>query len=205
MKFSNGDIFEGKLDEGRNIFIKGKLIHEDLILDIYEGEIVNTIHVLIINSQETDNNKNKYKKHYKLDNNFLLNIKYQNLNNINIDNNLLENLDVIIFVCENFDNLDYIKKYESLYNKIIEIKSENLTFGILTYEECLNDQELNRKINNFKDLIKGFIEEIVEQLDSELKETLQKIKDKYLNHFENKVTNFNEGTYIGNLTDGKKN
>ena len=188
LKFSNGDIFEGKLHGERNIFIKGKFTHENLILDIYEGEIVNMIHILIIDSQESDNNKKKYKKHYRLDNNFVLNINYQKLNNINIDNNLLENLDVILFACGKCDNYDYIEKYESLYNKIIEIKSENLTFGILVYEECLDNQELKSKINNFKDLIKGFVEEIDEQFNSELKETLKNIKDKYLKHFKNKVT-----------------
>ena len=205
MKFSNGDIFEGKLDEEHNTFIKGKFFHENLILDIYEGKIVNMIHILIIDSQESDNNKKKYKKYYRLENNFVLNINYQKLNNINIDNNLLENLDVILFVCGKCDNYDYIKKYESLYNKIIEIKSENLTFGILTYEECLNNQELKSKTNNFKDLIKGFVEEIDEQFNSELKETLKNIKDKYLKHFKNKVTVSNEGTYIGELNDGKRN
>ena len=106
LKFSNGDIFEGKLDGEHNTFIKGKFFHENLILDIYEGEIVNMIHILIIDSQESDNNKKKYKKHYSLDNNFVLNINYQKLNNINIDNNLLENLDVILFVCGKCDNYD---------------------------------------------------------------------------------------------------
>ena len=65
-----------------------------------------------------------------------------------------------MFVCEKFDIYDYIKKYEYIYNKIIEIKNENLTFGILASEQCLNSQELNRIIKTFKDLIKGFIEQI---------------------------------------------
>ena len=50
------------------------------------------------------------------------------------------------------------KKYESIYNKITEIKNENLTFGILNNEEYLNIQELNRIIKTFKDLIKCFNE-----------------------------------------------
>jgi len=204
-KFSNGDIFEGKLEEDHNVFITGIIKHENLIINIYKKEIVNMIYILIINNQEEDKNKSKYKNYYKLDNNFVLNINYQNLNNIIIDSNLLKNIDVILFVCEKFDNYDYLKKYESLYNKIIEIKSENLAFGILASEECLNSQELNNIINNFKDLIKGFIEQFEEPFNYEIEEILKKIKDKYLNYFENKVTVFEDGTYIGDLDDGKKN
>ena len=99
-KFSNGDIFEGKLEEDHNVFITGIIKHENLIINIYKKEIVNMIYILIINNQEEDKNKSKYKNYYKLDNNFVLNINYQNLNNIIIDSNLLKNIDVILFICE---------------------------------------------------------------------------------------------------------
>ena len=203
-KFSNGDIFEGNLEDVHDVFITGTLKHENLIINIYKKEIVNMIFILIINNQETNNNKNKYKNHYKLNNNFVLETKYQNLNNVNIDNNLLKKIDVVLFVCEKFDNYDYIKKYESIYNKITEIKNENLTFGILANEECLKIQELNSIIKSFKDLIKGFIEQIDGPFSSELEEILKKIKDKYLNYFKNEVTVFEDGTYIGDINDDKK-
>jgi len=70
------------------------------------------------------------------------------------------------------------KKFESIYNKRTEIKNENLTFEILNNEEYLNIQELNSIIKTFKDLIKGFIEQINEPFNSELEEILKRIKIK---------------------------
>ena len=87
------------------------------------------------------------------------------------------------------------KKFESIYNKRTEIKNENLTFEILNNEEYLNIQELNSIIKTFKDLIKGFIEQINEPFNSELEEILNRIK---------KVTGFEDDTYIGDINDDKK-
>ena len=70
------------------------------------------------------------------------------------------------------------KKFESIYNKRTEIKNENLTFEILNNKEYLNIQELNSIIKTFKDLIKGFIEQIDEPFNSELEEILKRIKIK---------------------------
>jgi len=70
------------------------------------------------------------------------------------------------------------KKYESIYYKITEIKNGNLTFGIKNNEEYLNIEELNNIIKTFKDLIKGFIEQINEPFNSELEEILKRIKIK---------------------------
>ncbi len=70
------------------------------------------------------------------------------------------------------------KKFESIYNKRTEIKNENLTFEILNNKEYLNIQELNSIIKTFKDLIKGFIEQINEPFNSELEEILKRIKIK---------------------------
>ena len=67
------------------------------------------------------------------------------------------------------------KKYKSIYNKRTEIKYENLTFGILNNEEYLNIQELNSIIKTFKYLIKCFIEQIDEPINSELEEILKRI------------------------------
>ena len=205
IEFSNGDIFEGKLGEEHNVFITGVLKHENLTVNIYKKEIVNMIYILIINNQEINDDKIKHKQHYRLDNNFVLKIKFQNVNNINVDNNLLEKIDVILFVCEKIDDYDYIKKFESIYNKIIEIKNEKLTFGVLASKECLDVQELNNKIKAFKDLINGFIEQIDEPFNDELEVILKNIKDKHLNFFINEVNVFENGTYIGDLMDDKKN
>ena len=136
-----------------------------------------------------------------MDNNFVikLNVKEEN---IIIDENLLENVNVILFIFDEI-NENFLTKIKSFYDKITKIKKETITTGIIAFKDSIKNEDVSKSIQELSKSLNIFFEEEEEEV-FDIKDILQKIKNKYLNNYENKIIENEEGTFFGKDTNNKK-
>ena len=199
--FNNETIFKGTLNNG--YFDTGKLSIENLQVNIYNGKIVNLINVLLfvnnskILEKEIDFKGNE-EKYYELENNCVLKVKcVEMLNNFIFNEVILKEENLILFIIDNFEKA-FIDNIKQLCDKICKINNEGMKIGIISYKN-VSDNKV------FEDLTKSY-DIFYEEIDSEIhiEYFLNNIKNKYLNHLENKVFKEQDGTYFGDSENGKK-
>ena len=135
-----------------------------------------------------------------MDNNFVIKIKFKD-ENIIINENILENVNVILFIFDEIDE-NYIAKIKFFHDKIIKIKKETITIGIIAFKGSIKNKEISKSIQELSKSLNIFYEEEEEE---EIKEEFfSKIKNKYLNSYENKVIENENGYYFGEHKNGKK-
>ena len=118
------------------------------------------------------------------------------------DNYMLNGKDLILFIYDKFEE-DFPIKFKSLYNQIIKVNNEKITIGIIAY----NNNSKNPEIEELATSLNIFYEELNEEI--EIEDFLKSIKNKYLNHLENKVSKIkvlenNDRTYYGDFEKIKK-
>ena len=198
-KFQNGDIFKGKVDKDNNILISGLLNHKNTEINIYNKKIINLITILIItNNKKKLNQDDSNEKFFELDNNFVIKVNFKD-ENIIIDENILENVNVILFIFDEI-NVNYIAKIKSFHDKIIKIKKKTITIGIIAFKNSIKKKEISKSIKELSKSLNIFFEE-VEEIEEDF---FSKIKNKYLNNYENKVIENENGYYFGECINGKK-
>ena len=198
LTFNDGDIFKGKI-ENYTYFDTGILKHNDFEVNFYNGKMVNIINVLIFcNNKNILNPDNDLEqKYFNLENNFVMKAKPTH-ERFNTNENNYKDFNLILFICDKFEN-EFINNFKLLYNKIIQINKGTQKIGIISYKNNSKNKEI---IHFIKSLNNVFYE--VKKDEIELKEFLNYIKNKYLNNFEKKVLEDNEGTYFGNLKNNVK-
>ena len=166
-------------------------------INIYNKKIINLITILIISNKNQDDSNEKF---FELDNNFVIQIKFKD-ENIIINENILENVNVILFIFDEIDE-NYIAKIKFFHDKIIKIKKETITIGIIAFKDSIKNKEISKSIQELSKSLNIFYEEEEEE---EIKEEFfSKIKNKYLNSYENKVIENENGYYFGEHKNGKK-
>ena len=198
-EFNNGDTF--KINRNKDYaFITGKFQYKDIVIDTYDGKIVNLLKSLFfINNQELLTQENKKLEYINLDNNFAIKIKYV-YENIVFDDNLLKDKNMFLFLYDKFEE-DFINKFKLFYNKFIEMNKDKKIIGIIIYKN--KSKNKNQEIIDLTKSLNIFYEEIIEDIDTELfiKDILN---NKYLKNFENKILENEEGTYLGDVDNNKK-
>ena len=204
--FHNGNTFKGEMNENNN-FITGELKIKDTNLDLelyfYNKKIVNLINALLYVNNLTilELNNDSKEEYYTLDDNFAIKIEFV-LGKMVSDNYMLNGKDLILFIYDKFEE-DFPIKFKSLYNQIIKVNNEKITIGIIAY----NNNSKNPEIEELATSLNIFYEELKEEI--EIEDFLKSIKNKYLNHLENKVSKIkvlenNDGTYYGDFENDKK-
>ena len=200
IKYQNGDVF--KINKKNNLLKNGLLYHKNMKINIYDEKIVNLISILLITNNEKNlNQDDSNEKFFELDNNFVIKINFKDEKNIIIDENILEHVNVILFIFDEIDE-NYLTKIKSFYDKIKKIKKETIIIGIITFKDYIKNKEISKSIQELSKSLNIFFEEEEEGFD--MKDTLQKIKNKYLTHYENKIIENEEGTFFGKDTNNKK-
>ena len=203
-KFQNGGIFEGKIDKEKNKLIDGLLYKNNMEINIYDKKIVNLITALIITNSKIELNQDSSNENYfELDNNFVIKVNLKD-ENIILDENILINVNIILFIFKEIDE-NCIIKIKSLHNKILKINKENIIIGIIACKNSIKNKEILNSIQELSKSLNIFFEEEEEEIEEfEMKDFLNNIKNKYLNHYENEVIENEEGTYFGGDKNGKK-
>ena len=116
---------------------------------------------------------------------------------INIEENELKDKNLILFIYDLFGK-DFIIKFKSIYNQIIKLNNEKIIIGIISY----NNNSENKEIIDLSKSLDIFYEKLDDKI--ELYDFLRDIKNKYLNHLENKILESEEGTYYGDFENDKK-
>ena len=201
--FNNGVTFKGEMNENNN-FITGHLKFKDSDgIDIYNKKIVNLINALLyVNNPEIIKLYNdSEEEYYTLDNNFVIKTKFV-FEKMVLDDYILDDKDLILFIYDKFEK-DFPIKFKSLYNQIIKENNEEITIGIIAY----NNNSKNPEIEELATTLNIFYEELKEKI--EIEDFLKNIKNKYLNHLKNKLLEIkvlekNDGTFYGDLENDKK-
>jgi len=119
-----------------------------------------------------------------------------------LDDYILDDKDLILFIYDKFEK-DFPIKFKSLYNQIIKENNEEITIGIIAY----NNNSKNPEIEELATTLNIFYEELKEKI--EIEDFLKNIKNKYLNHLKNKLLEIkvlekNDGTFYGDFENDKK-
>jgi len=201
--FNNGVTFKGEMNENNN-FITGHLKFEDSDgIDIYNKKIVNLINALLyVNNPEILKLYNdSEEEYYTLYNNFVIKTKFV-FEKMVLDDYMLNDKDLILFIYDKFEK-DFPIKFKSLYNQIIKENNEEITIGIIAY----NNNSKNPEIEELATTLNIFYEELKEKI--EIEDFLKNIKNKYLNHLKNKLLEIkvlekNDGIFYGDFENDKK-
>ena len=136
-----------------------------------------------------------------MDNNFVIKVMFKD-ENIIIDENILENVNVILFIFDEIDE-NYLTKIKSFYNKLTKIKKGTIILGIMAFKDSIKNKKISKSIQELSKSLNIFFEE-EEKEGFDMKDFLKKIKNKYLNHYKNKIIENKEGTFFGKNTYNKK-
>ena len=200
LKLQNGDIF--KMNKNHNILKNGLIYHKNMEINIYNEKIVNLITILLItNNKKKLNQDDSNEEFFEMDNNFVIKVMFKD-ENIIIDENILENVNVILFIFDEIDE-NYLTKIKSFYNKLTKIKKGTIILGIMAFKDSIKNKKISKSIQELSKSLNIFFEE-EEKEGFDMKDFLKKIKNKYLNHYKNKIIENKEGTFFGKNTYNKK-
>ena len=112
----------------------------------------------------------------------------------------MEKVDVILFIFDIIDE-NFNSKLKSYHDSINEINKEIATMGIINFKNAIKNQEKIKSILDVSKSLNIFYYEEKNNIDIDF---FSNIKNKYLYSFENKVLEDENGTYIGDFKNGKK-